>query len=305
MALFKPLLPPVNVSQETTNSQGTVNLPRAEGSLSVIVRDSLQLTTWLLLGGLLQGLAVMLLGIYALIPTILVLLYRTADTLLMAANITRNRYMDGVIRAKFSAQSPDANGNFGSEIASESIVVFLLGARSNHPLGLLAPGFYELSQRVMAMQRELNADPVRHGLLGSSSWIKQDDPDTNENMTVFYLRDYDALHQFAHGKLHVEGMKWWTDIVKDHPHLSIYHETYIVPKGQWENIYINSKPTGMGDTWFPAAGECEKGQVSEYVRPIVDARHPSLRSAARRLRMGQLEARTKDWDALYDRTYIS
>jgi hypothetical protein len=305
MTPFKPLVTPFKVTKETTNSRGQVRLPRnIPKAISVPIRDSLTLSSWLFLGGLLQGLAVMLLGTYALVPAILVLSYRTIDHLLMAANITRNRYMDGVVSAKFTAQTPYANGQFGTELASESIVVFHLGARSNHPLGPLAPGLPELGKRVAQMNIEMNSNPVNYGLLGTSAWLKQDDPAGNETMTIYYLRDYDALHRFAHGPLHVEGMRWWTEIVKENPHIAIYHETYIVPKGQWENIYINSKPTGLGDTWFPASGEGEaKGSVSQFVRPIVDARHPSLRSAARRLRMTQLEGRAKVEDALYDRTY--
>ncbi|GAB1199717.1 hypothetical protein APSETT444_009074 [Aspergillus pseudonomiae] len=303
-ATFSPLLPPFTVSKESTGSRGILQPPRIRPLTSVAVRDNLTLSTWLLLGGLLQGLAVMVFGTYALIPTMLILLYRTTDHLLMAANITRNRYMDGVIQTKFSAQAPNTDGTFGKELASESIVVFHLGARSNHPLGLLAPGFPEINRQVIAMNREMNSNPVKYGLLGSSAWIKQDDSAGNDVMSIYYLRDYDALHRFAHGSLHVEGMRWWTEIVKDHPHIAIYHETYIVPKGKWENIYINSKPTGLGDAWFPVAEE-GKGEdsVSRFVRPIVDARHPALRSASRRLAMRQLEGREEAEDELYDRTW--
>ncbi|KAE8355921.1 hypothetical protein BDV28DRAFT_128116 [Aspergillus coremiiformis] len=304
MSAFKPLLPPFNVPRETASAPGTVHPRRVQPSISVVFRDSLTLSTWLLLGGLLQGLAVLFLGTYALLPTILLLLYRTTDHLLMATNITRNRYMDGVIQTKFSAQAPASDGSFSTEIASESIVVFHLGARSNHPLGVFAPGMAELNRRGEEMYREMYDNPVNYGLLGTSSWVKQDDPAGNETMMIFYLRDYDALHRFAHDKLHVETMKWWSDIVKDHPHIAIYHETYIVPKGRWENIYVNAKLTGIGDTWFPVGGKGD-GDVSRFVRPIVDAKHPSLRSAARRLAMMQLEEREKGTDSLYDKSYIS
>ncbi|KAE8142866.1 hypothetical protein BDV38DRAFT_234171 [Aspergillus pseudotamarii] len=305
MMTFKPLLAPFTVSNESTNSRGILQPPRNLPLISVAIRDNLTLSTWLLLGGLFQGLAVIVFGTYALIPTMLILLYRTTEHLLMAANITRNRYMDGVIQTKVSAQAPDANGIFGKEIASESIVVFHLGTRSNHPLGIFAPGFAEVNKKVIAMNREMNSDPVKYGLLGVSTWGKQDDSAGNEVMAIYYLRDYDALHRFAHGSLHVEGMRWWTEIVKDHPHIAIYHETYIVPKGKWENIYINAKPTGMGDTWFPVVeeGKSDEGRVSRLVRPIVDAKHPALRSAARRLAMRQLEGTEKREDELYDRTW--
>ena len=247
----------------------------------------------------------MIAGLPALIPTMLVLIYRTVDHLLMAYNITPNRYMADVVPTKYSAQAPHSDGTFGAEPASESIVVFHLGARSNHPLGVLAPGFMATVERVKKINEEMAADPVEYGLLGKSNWIKLDDAAGNETMTIYYLRDYDALHRLAHGTTHLESVKWWTRIVKDHPHIAIYHETYIISKGQWENIYINSQPTGMGDTWFPVTreGEDKKDIVTHFVRPTVDARSGVLRSASKRLNLSQLEEREKTDGELYDKTY--
>lgn len=255
------------------------------------------------MGAFLQGLALTLLGPLALAPTALILLYRTTDHLLMASGLTPNRYLQGTIREKFSAQAPNPDGTFGSDPASESIVVFHLGARCNHPLGMFAPGMKAIGDYADAMMEEMVAKPVEYGLLGTSRWVKQESSAGNEIMTVFYLRDYDALHRFAHEEVHMKGVRWWTKIVKDHPHIAIYHETYLVPKGQWENIYVNSKPTGIADTWFPVRGGGGEKTPEQFVRPIVDARGGALRSASKRLKLSLLEGREKVEDELYDMTY--
>ncbi|KAE8154313.1 hypothetical protein BDV25DRAFT_136006 [Aspergillus avenaceus] len=292
--MFKPLLQPYAAPKDGTPQP----LPISKSSKFVAIRDTLTLSTWLLLGGLLQGLALTALGPYTLVPTVLVLLYRTVDHLLMIYKITPNRYENGVINQKYTAQHPNASGNFTS-LASESIVVFHLGARSNHPLGIFAPGMKKLADRAESMTKEMTADPVKYGLLGVSSYIKQDNPAGNEVMSIYYLRDYEALHAYAHGPLHLDTMRWWGEIAKDHTHIGIYHETYIVPKGGWENIYANCPPTGMGATFFPVSGEGEKGDG--LVSGIVDARIPGLRSAAKRFGMKSkvLEEREKEAAELY------
>ncbi|PYH98144.1 hypothetical protein BO71DRAFT_416571 [Aspergillus ellipticus CBS 707.79] len=261
-------------------------------------------TSWLLLGALLQGLACLLFGPAAMLPSAAVLLYRLADHLLMAAGLTRNRYLDGVIPTKYGAQIPRPDGSFGSAPAAESLVVFHLGARVNHPLGMLGPGGKALGEWSDRMIADMTANRDKYGLLGTSHWAKQDAAAGNEVLTLFYMRDYEGLHRFAHDATHMDGVRWWTRIVASHPHIAIYHETYLVPRGQWENIYINCHPTGLGEAWFPVhAGDKAAEPAREYVRPAVDARTGALRSASKRLQLGWLEEREKEGNALYDQTF--
>jgi hypothetical protein len=158
------------------------------------------------------------------------------------------------------------------------------------------------------MVQAISGDLERYGVLGISNYRKVENASGNESLFIFYLRDYESLHRFAHDQLHMDGVNWWTKIVKDHTHLAIYHETYVVPKGHWENIYINSKPTGMGDTCFPVrdggGGNLKEGGISKLVRSPVDARSGALRSASKRLQMKWLEE-VEDQGELYDRTFAN
>ncbi|PWY87374.1 hypothetical protein BO70DRAFT_385701 [Aspergillus heteromorphus CBS 117.55] len=277
---FQPLLPPHRVSHP-----GPPVLPQRPAAKSPFVRDNLRLSSWLLVGALLQGLACALLGPLALLPPAAVALYRTADHLLMAAGFTRNRYLAGP--------------------AGESLVVFRLGARCHHPLGLLAPGQRAIGGYLDRMLDTLHADPGAYGMLGVSRWLKVEDPAANDTVTLFYFRDYEGLHRFAHDAVHMAGVHWWTRVGRDYPHLAIYHETYLVPRGHWENIYIHSKPTGLADAWFPArpAGGDDTAPGREWVRPVVDARSGALRSASKRLQIERLAGREKEHGMEYDQTY--
>ncbi|PYI12792.1 hypothetical protein BO99DRAFT_408016 [Aspergillus violaceofuscus CBS 115571] len=315
---FTPLLP-----SQPLPKNGPIRFPFQPPNLSVMLRDNMTLSSWLLSGALLQGLAFTVFGPKSLIPPTMILLYRVIDHLLMAAHITRNRYMDHTLQTKFSAQYPTTPSitpqNPGSTLskyypatpAAQPLVVFHLGARVNHPLGMFAPGWRDLGAYNQRMLAAMTADAEKYGLLGVSHWTKDAAAAGNESMWVFYLRDYDALHRFAHDEVHMAGVRWWARVVKAHPHIAIYHETYLVNPGQWENIYINSEPTGLADAWFPVAESTEDGGKETgpggrmWVRAPVDARGGALRSASRRLQRGWLEEAEKVEGELYDRSFAA
>ncbi|KLJ11854.1 hypothetical protein EMPG_13001 [Blastomyces silverae] len=271
-----------------------------------IIRDNFTISTWLLVGGLLQGVAVALLGYLTLLPAAAVIAYRISDNLLMAFGWTKNRYLSNVLLTKFTAQMPRSDGSFGSTIADRPLVVFLLGTKSSHPLGAFHPVILKLGKYFARMVRELRETAENSGYLGSSTWTSTEDSAANEIMTVMYFRDFESLHKYAHGPLHIQGVKYWSSVVKDCPHVSIYHETYVVPPGQWENIYQNSRPTGLSATSFPVRTAQGNGEL-EWMSPVVDARKDSLRGMAGRIQSDYLkgyeEKQGEVWDQTYDVDY--
>ena len=97
-----------------------------------ILKDQVSLTTWILLGAVAQGLAVLVLpAFYAILPAICILCYRMIDTALMTLGLTRNRYMDDVIMGKFTGQIPNRDGVYSSKPSDENVVAFHLVTRSN------------------------------------------------------------------------------------------------------------------------------------------------------------------------------
>lgn len=75
-------------------------------------------------------------------------------------------------------------------------------------------------------------------------------------MHIFYFQSMEGLNKFAHGTAHRAGWDWWNRTVKEHPELSMMHELYEVPAGNWENIYLNYWPAGFGKL-------CQQVQMSE------------------------------------------
>lgn len=238
------------------------------------------------MGAVAQGTLFLLAGRVALLPALSVLLYRLFAAYAMSVGWMHNTYMDGVLTQKFSSQFPDAEGKYGSKPADSEVVVFLIGARCNHPMGLFAPGFREMGDYFSTMVKNLEEHGEEFGFLGMTSWLNNGTRETqSENMQVGYFRSVEGLHRFAHSEYHRQGWNWWNRNVKQYPHLSIYHEVYHVPKGHWENIYVNSHLSGINSTTHRIKDE--KTGKEMWASPVVDASKGLLKTSAGRMSRSQ------------------
>lgn len=274
MSGFTPLLP-------TTPKRPSGAFGSAAG-LAILIRDQFSITTWLAFGAIAQGTALLLLGRIALVPAFAYLLIGALDTYLVTMGWRHNKLMDGVLLKKFAAVIPDSKGNYGNKPANEDIVVFLIGTRNNHPLGVLAPGFKEEADYFTNMVNVLEEQSEEYGMLGQTSWLNASARATgNETLVVYYFRNIEGLHKFAHSPHHTKAWQWWNKHTKQYPHLSIYHETYSVPKANWETIYINSHVNHLASASVKI--QDEKTDEVLWASPVVNAKKGVLASAAGRM----------------------
>ena len=248
---------------------------------------------------MIQGAFFLVGGRLALIPAVAALVYKTLDAYAQSMGWKRNEYMDGVLMKKFSTAFPDEEGRFGNKPADSEVVVFLIGTRVNHPLGLLAPGAKKIGDYFSSMVKDLEEHADKFGFLGMTSWVNNSTRATNnELLDVCYFRTTEGLHKFAHSKYHREGWDWWNKTVKEHPHLSIYHETYHVPKGHWESIYVNSHISGINSTVHKVTDEMTGKEM--YTYPVVDASKGLLKTSAGRMSRSKADEHDNYYDP-YDR----
>ena len=203
------------------------------------------------------------------------------DAYAQATGLKHNSYMDGVIMKKTSAVFPDESGKFGNKPSNQDVVVFHIGVQYNHPLGLLSPHAKTVAGYFIQMVKDLEESAEEYGFLGATNWQSNSAASKNEILTVCYFRNVDGLHKFAHSKYHMPPWQWWNHEIKNMPHISIFHETYHVPAGNWESIHVNSKIAGIGSTVFKVAEEMTGKEV--YQRPIVDASKGLLKTSAGRM----------------------
>lgn len=213
------------------------------------LRDNFSLTTWLLFGAVLQGTLVLLLpykNLTLVAPAFFLLAYKTLRLFLTCFKILPNAAMNGVLNYRTVPIFPNEKNNGAQDTpAGQTVCAIMLAVRSNHPLGMFAPGFKEVGDYFSSMIVELNESAAESGYLGSSSWLSATDRETSsENMGFIYFENEQKLHDFAHGPLHTKAMEWWSRTEDKLKHIGIMHEVFACSKNSWEGVYLNYHPTG-------------------------------------------------------------
>lgn len=222
--------------------------------LSKVKPADYTISTWLLVGATLQTTLVALLPRnIALLPPVLLLLYRLVRGYLIATNRLPNPLKDGISLKRTTWQIPEStDGKPASTPSSESLVVLVLAATWSHPNGSFSPGSKQLGEYFANMWKDASENREKYGYLGNTpTMVTQDDgnrPDA-QGKTLFYLsywKSLEGLHKFAHGKVHMKGQMWWDNgAMNKYSHIGMMHEVYEVPKGNWENVFHNFRPFGI------------------------------------------------------------
>jgi hypothetical protein len=128
-----------------------------------------------------------------------------------------------------------------SDAHEGDIVVFFIGMRINR---FLRPDKWLPVARAMpAMLKELEQRPDL-GLLGWQGLLGG--PRTL--ITLQYWRDFDSLRAYAYDRTRVHLPAWQTfnRAAKGNDAVGIFHETYVVPAGAHESVYVDMPPFGLG-----------------------------------------------------------
>jgi hypothetical protein len=128
-------------------------------------------------------------------------------------------------------------------------VVFLIGMRVNR---WWKP--WQWLRVVLAMPRmlrELARNPTL-GWLGGEQWFGR------TTIMVQYWRSMDALLDYAKARNaeHLPAWQAFNRLVGTNGDVGIWHETYRVRPGDYENIYVNMMPFGLGKV-----GRLESGRA--------------------------------------------
>ena len=118
-------------------------------------------------------------------------------------------------------------------------VVFLIGMRVNHLWKVHR--WWPVARAMPRMLEELRQRPEL-GMLGGEMWGGR------TTILVQYWRS--AEHLFAYARNREAGhLPAWRDFnraVGTTGDVGVWHETYVVAPGSYENVYINMPPFGLG-----------------------------------------------------------
>jgi hypothetical protein len=119
-------------------------------------------------------------------------------------------------------------------------VLFAIGMKVHRPLRVWewAPAFGAMPKMI----GELSKNP-ESGFLGAQLFFSLTQP-----MLLQYWRDFDSLTAYAQNKL-AAHFPAWTDFnrkTRRSGSIGIWHETYRIDPGAYENIYVNMPLWGLG-----------------------------------------------------------
>lgn len=128
------------------------------------------------------------------------------------------------------------------------VVVFLIGIRINRPWKLWK--WLPVLRAMPAMLKELAAHPEL-GMLSATGHFGL----RNASM-VQYWKTAEHLRAYAQGATHLPAWQAFNRSIGTSGDVGIWHETYVVPPGNLEAIYVNMPRYGLGlaGTLFPAKG---------------------------------------------------
>jgi hypothetical protein len=150
-------------------------------------------------------------------------------------------------------------------------VVFLLGLRLNQPWQVHR--WWPMYALLHPMLRQLKDRPET-GFLHGEIWYGR------TILSVQYWRSWEALQAFAHDKqsLHVPAWKEFNRQIGLRGEMGIFHETYLVKAGNYENIYHNMPRFGLGvpGTLSDTRGRYATAKARLENRPLEPLAEPGL-----------------------------
>jgi hypothetical protein len=118
-------------------------------------------------------------------------------------------------------------------------VVFLIGLRVNQPLKIhkWLPVFMAMPKMLTELYRQPEL-----GFLHAESWFGR------TTIMVQYWRSMDQLLAYAKMRdaAHLPAWQAFNKAVGTDGSVGIWHETYAVSPGCYENVYVNMPPFGLG-----------------------------------------------------------
>jgi hypothetical protein len=132
-------------------------------------------------------------------------------------------------------------------------VVFLIGMRFNKPWKFWR--WWQVTQAMPRMLQELYTHKEL-GFLGAHAWFGR------TVIVLQYWNSYEQLEAYAtmRDRAHLPAWHAFNKAVGSNGDVGIWHETYLSAPGQYENIYNNMPPFGLGavGALAPVSGKRER-----------------------------------------------
>lgn len=152
-----------------------------------------------------------------------------------------HRLVPGNDRSYLKEETKMSKGIFSGRFTTkneEDLVVFIIGMRINKRWAVHK--WFPVFIAMPSMIRELYTNKEELGFLSMESFFG-----LRTTVMIQYWRSTEDLLSYAKGSNHLKARKNFNQKVGDHTAVGIYHETYIIKKGQYESIYGNMPQYGL------------------------------------------------------------
>lgn len=121
----------------------------------------------------------------------------------------------------------------------DDFAVFLIGMRINRPWALHK--WWPVASAMPRMLAELREQP-QLGMLGGEMWLGR------TTLMVQYWRSEEQLFAYAKDRAakHLPAWRAFNRAIGSGADVGLWHETYLVGRGRYENVYVNMPPFGLG-----------------------------------------------------------
>lgn len=147
------------------------------------------------------------------------------------------------------------NGRY-TAVGNDPFVVFLIGMRINKFWAVRK--WFPVMQAMGPMITTLYKNPQK-GFLGGRTLISLRGP-----TMIQYWRSFEDLEKFARSQQdpHLAAWKQFYQSIGSDGSVGIWHETYQVNPGGYENVYVNMPKQGLGEVLglIPATGRHQKAR---------------------------------------------
>ena len=167
-----------------------------------------------------------------------------------------NMFITMLVRAGEQVMANVFAGRYTAQIEGP-FVVFLIGMRINRLLALRR--WTQVAGAMPPMIAELQRNPDL-GLLHAEFFLYW------RGVAVLqYWRSFEHLHRYAHDRnaAHLPAWAEFNRRVGNDGSVGIWHETYLVPAGQYESVYGNMPRFGLagGSQHAPATGRLKSART--------------------------------------------
>lgn len=122
---------------------------------------------------------------------------------------------------------------------TEDIVVFIIGMRVNKRFAIHK--WLPVFSAMPGMIKELYMNKEELGFLSMESYFG-----LRTTAMIQYWRSTEELLTYAKNEKHLKAWKNFNQKVNNNDAVGIYHETFLIKKGNYESIYANMPHYGLG-----------------------------------------------------------